>query len=188
MASREEQRERVIERLSAHLLETGLSQTSLRQLAAAADVSDRMLLYYFEDKTDVLAASLGQIALRLTDVLDASIAAGEKLSPPKLIHVAANLTLSPETKPFFRLWTEIVVAAAARDEAPFRTIANAIAEQFLLWIEDRLEGGDVQTRRATAAMVLAMIDGLALLEICTDETRAEIAGAQMGRLIHPDFE
>ena len=46
MTTREEQRQLVIERLSRHLLDVGLAQASLRQLAAAAGVSDRMLLYY----------------------------------------------------------------------------------------------------------------------------------------------
>ena len=55
MSPRDEQRERVIGALTGHLLRTGLSQSSLRQLAAAAEVSDRMLLYYFVDKAEVLA-------------------------------------------------------------------------------------------------------------------------------------
>ncbi len=37
-------REKVTERLAAHLLDTGLSQASLRQLAQAGGVSDRMAL------------------------------------------------------------------------------------------------------------------------------------------------
>ncbi|MFY8208820.1 MAG: TetR/AcrR family transcriptional regulator, partial [Caulobacter sp.] len=49
MNVRDEQRARVIAVLADHLLATGLSQASLRQLAAAAGVSDRMLLYYFAD-------------------------------------------------------------------------------------------------------------------------------------------
>jgi AcrR family transcriptional regulator len=45
MSTRDEQRDKVVERLAGHLLEHGLARTSLRQLAAAAGVSDRMLLY-----------------------------------------------------------------------------------------------------------------------------------------------
>lgn len=187
MAPKEEQRAQVIDRLSAHLLATGLSQTSLRQLAAAAGVSDRMLLYYFEDKTEVLSAALGKIAMDLTEALEASIPEGTKLPPAELIKVAAKLTLDPATKPFFGLWTQIV-AAAARNEAPYAGIANAIAEGFLVWIEARLSGGDAKARRSSAAMILAIIDGLALLEICTDEKRAKLAAKQLQRLGHPDFD
>ncbi|MFN9375915.1 MAG: hypothetical protein ACK564_02585 [Novosphingobium sp.] len=44
MSIRDAQREAVIERLAGHLLAHGLARTSLRQLAQAAGVSDRMLL------------------------------------------------------------------------------------------------------------------------------------------------
>jgi len=61
MTIREEQRRRVTERLAGRLLATGLSRTSVRQLAAAAaaaaGVSYRMLLYDFKDKAEVIAAA-----------------------------------------------------------------------------------------------------------------------------------
>jgi AcrR family transcriptional regulator len=186
MASKETQRAQATELLAAHLLETGLAQASLRQLAAAAGISDRMLLYYFESKTDALMAALGHVAGELTAMLDTAVPAGEALAPAELLGVTASLTRDAGTKPFFRLWTE-VVAAAARGEAPYTAIAQAIAAGFLGWIEARLEGGSPEARRATAAMILAMVDGLALLEICTDAETATRAGVQMGRLLHPDF-
>ncbi|MCA3750444.1 MAG: TetR family transcriptional regulator, partial [Phenylobacterium sp.] len=54
MTVRAAQRQVVTERLAGHLLASGLSRTSVRQLAAAAQVSDRMLLYYFRDKAEAL--------------------------------------------------------------------------------------------------------------------------------------
>ena len=59
---RENQRDRAIAAIGAHLLARGLAETSLRQLAAAAGASDRMLLYYFTDKADILAQAMAQIA------------------------------------------------------------------------------------------------------------------------------
>lgn len=44
MVSREEGRRQVQTALARHLLDSGLSRTSLRQLAGAAGISDRMLL------------------------------------------------------------------------------------------------------------------------------------------------
>jgi AcrR family transcriptional regulator len=57
MTVRAVQRQVVTERLAGHLLATGLARTSVRQMAAAAGVSDRMLLYYFKDKAEVIAAA-----------------------------------------------------------------------------------------------------------------------------------
>jgi AcrR family transcriptional regulator len=186
MTSKIEQRAQATDRLAAHLLDSGLAQTSLRQLAAAAGISDRMLLYYFESKTDALSAALGQVAAHLTEMLEVSVPGDRKLTPADLLKATTALTRDPQTKPFFRLWTE-AVAAAARGEAPYTTIANAIAEGFLGWVEARIEGGTPVSRRATAAMIVAMVDGLALLEICTDEKTAARAAAQMVTLVHPGF-
>ena len=181
MATREEQREQATERLAAHLLATGLAETSLRQLARAAGVSDRMLLYYFTDKAEALGAALWKIAGDLTGLLEASLPMGMKLAPEALLKETTGLVTDARTKPFFRLWTELV-AAAARNEAPYKLIVANIAEGFLGWIESRLDVETDEARRATAAMILAMIDGLALLEICAGEERARIASAQMHRL------
>ena len=52
MNIRDTQRAAVTERLSSHILAHGLARSSLRELAAAAGVSDRMLLYYFDDKSE----------------------------------------------------------------------------------------------------------------------------------------
>jgi len=184
MASKEDQRAKATERLAGHLLATGLGQTSLRQLAKAAQVSDRMLLYYFESKEDALAQALALVAGGLTDVLNASIPDGSRFTPSELARKTSALVLDDGTKPFFRLWTEMI-AAAARDEAPYTDIVRAIAEGFLVWLESHLEGSDKDQRQANAAMILAQVDGLALLEICTDTDRVRMAANQLARLEHP---
>jgi len=107
MAVRAVQRQVVTERLAGHLLASGLSRTSVRQLAAAAQVSDRMLLYYFRDKAEALG---GQVT------------AG-----------------------------------------------------FLSWIETRLDIEDAERRHAIAGLILAAVDGLALLEIGAGAERAAAA-------------
>ena len=184
MASREDQRAKVTEQLAEHLLDTGLRQTSLRQLAKAAKVSDRMLLYYFERKEDALASALTHVAGGLTSVLSEAIPNGSRFAPGHLARETSALVLDAGTRPFFRLWTEMV-AAAARGEAPYAAIVQAIAEGFLIWLEDHLEGNDAAERKANAAMILAMVDGLALLEVCTDVDRTRMAAEQLAQLRHP---
>ncbi len=185
MIARDTQREKVVESLAQHLLTTGLSATSLRQLAAAAGVSDRMLLYYFADKAEVLAAASGRIATVLTVQLAEAIPEGSNLTQRELIAAAVAVTHAESVRPYMRLWIE-VVAAAARGEAPFVEIAQQIAQGFLLWIDARLApgaGADTKVdREATVAMILAMIDGLALLRVCSGDDLANRAGAAMGQL------
>lgn len=179
MNHRENQRERAIAALSVHLIATGLSQTSLRQLAGAAGISDRMLLYYFTDKADVLAAVMGRVAGDLAQSLAAAIPEGEPLPPAQLIARAAAHTTDAAMRPFMRLWIE-VVAAAARKEEPYATIARQITAGFLQWIDARLSLPEGADRAAVAAAILALIDGLALVDVGVGNEMAERAVAALG--------
>lgn len=135
MIARDEQRAMAVDHLAAHLLRSGLAQSSLRQLAAAVGVSDRMLLYYFDDKSDALAAAMERIASQLAVQLAVAVPEGTTMSAARLIAVATDLTTSEDLRRYMRLWIE-VVAAAARREAPFVEIAQRIAAGFMQWIED----------------------------------------------------
>ena len=44
----------ITEKMADHILSNGLQSSSLRQISAAAETSDRMLLYYFTNKEDML--------------------------------------------------------------------------------------------------------------------------------------
>lgn len=163
MIARDEHRQRVVEVLAAHLLRTGLAEASLRQLAAAAGVSDRMLLYYFDDKADVLSAAMQRVATDFAASLAAAVPETE-LPARQIVAKAAALVLAEATRPYMRLWVE-VVAAAARGEAPFPEIAAQIVAGFMGWIDSRLAPRDLPDRQAVTAAILAVIDGMALLEI-----------------------
>ena len=178
---RDAQRARAIDAVGAHLLATGLAQTSLRQLAAAAGVSDRMLLYYFTDKADILAEAMGRIAGDSAVQLAKAIPEGAALTAGQLIGEAVRVTSAPAMKPFMRLWIE-VVAAAARGEAPYPEIAQQITAGFLGWIEARLDSTPPPERPAAAAMILAVVDGLALVEVCSGASLTEQAADYAARL------
>ncbi|ATC31016.1 TetR/AcrR family transcriptional regulator [Caulobacter vibrioides] len=178
MNVRDEQRARVIAALADHLLATGLSQASLRQLAAAAGVSDRMLLYYFADKTEVLALAMQSLAGGMAAQLETALPADQRLSQAALTAKAARLVVDPVFRPFMRLWIE-AIAAAARQEPPFDVVARQIGEGFLAWIEARLDPALVSDPPGAAATILALLDGLALLEVCGGEDRVQSAVAAL---------
>ena len=154
------------------MLDNGLGETSLRQLAKAAGVSDRMLLYYFDDKTDVLAEAMQAVAARFTVHLDQALPLGKQRAASDLFHDIAVLTKRSDLHPFMTIWIE-AIASVARDTEPHRTIARQIADGFLDWIESRLPEGS--KRRSDAAMVLTMIEGLTVILLCTDEATYESA-------------
>ena len=177
---RAQSRLRATERIAAHLLKSGLAETSLRELASAAGISDRMLLYYFDNKVDVISSALTNVAADLAQVLGQAVPEGTKLTPMALVDRMSRLISSKQVKPFMSLWLE-VVAAAARGGKPYAHVAGQIATGFLDWAESRLVE-TTESRRATAAMILAMIDGLALIEACTDARLTQQAAARMRQL------
>ncbi|MEM6410793.1 MAG: TetR/AcrR family transcriptional regulator [Pseudomonadota bacterium] len=174
MPKKATQRANALSKIQAHLLKTGLAATGVRQLAAAAGISDRMLLYYFDDKTDVLEAALSGISANVIMTLSTAVPPDRRMSASELIEMAANLTRGEAMGAEMRLFVECV-AAAARQEKPYEMIAKQIMEGFLIWIDAHLDIDDVAERKATAAMLLALIDGIALLEICTDQVRGNMA-------------
>ena len=84
MTDRDTRRKAVLLRMADHLLATGLRGASLRPLAAAAGTSDRMLLYYFADKDELLAATLAEVAGRMLPLLEAAIDPVPRSSGPLL--------------------------------------------------------------------------------------------------------
>ena len=182
MSIRDDQRERVVERLAAHLLETGLAQTSLRQLAAAAGVSDRMLLYYFADKVELLSAVLARIAASATVGLGEAMPDGQTFTPAQFILRATEVTARPEMRRFMRLWIA-VIAAAAKGEEPFVSISAQIVAGFQQWGEARLELPVGADRAGLALAMIAVIDGLAVVEICSGEALAARASGALGSLL-----
>lgn len=160
MSIRDARREAAIERIADFLLETGLASASLRPLAKAAGTSDRMLLYYFADKDELLGAALERVALRLAAMLDVAIPAGTRLPEPMLRAVVWAGTRAPSMQPYMRLWLEMA-AGSARGQEPIRSIGGRIADLFHSWLAERLDGADGGVQ---AARLLARIEGAMLIE------------------------
>lgn len=161
MSIREDRRAAALERMADYLLAEGLAGASLRPLARAAGISDRMLLYYFDDKEEVLALTLLTIAGRLQAGL--ATVAPEPKPPEQLTPALWSILQGPDMRPVMALWLEIS-AAAARGQAPFTSVAGQIADGFVAWVEARLEVPPGADRAALAALVLGTLDGLAMLD------------------------
>jgi AcrR family transcriptional regulator len=161
MPPRPSRRQAIVETLADHILAAGLANASLRPLAAAAGTSDRMLLYYFADKNELISLVLACIAQRLTRLMDSAVP-GTAPYPLLLPHIVAFVTSEP-VRPHMRLWLELV-ALAARHEEPFRSIASQLADGFLAWAAQRLEVEREADRPAAAALLLATVEGFVLLD------------------------
>jgi AcrR family transcriptional regulator len=161
----------LLERVTDHILAHGLDASSLRPLAKAAGTSDRMLLYYFKDKVDLVTAALELIAARLTDILEARTS---KTSRPldALRPALLAVVLAEDLWPYMRIWLEIA-SLAARGDPFYRTTGNHIARGFLAWGAAQL---DSKTPEADAARLLVSIEGTLLLKSVGLDDVAALAG------------
>jgi AcrR family transcriptional regulator len=161
MTSRVDKRLGLLDRMADHLLDQGLDGASLRPLAAAAGTSDRMLLYYFADKEELLTAVLEHVAGRMAALLG-QVDASPRAYAPLLAEIVASVR-APAFAPYMHLWIDLA-AQAARGREPYRAIAGRIADGFLAWVAHRLQPSEEAARGREAALLLATVDGLALID------------------------
>ncbi|MEO5937881.1 MAG: TetR/AcrR family transcriptional regulator [Sphingomonas sp.] len=149
--------------MADHILAHGLAAASLRPLAKAAGTSDRMLLYYFADKDELLAATLGEIGARLALLLDAQVGAAAPQRFAPLLTQMREAFRAPAYAPYVRLWLDVAARAAAGD-ALFVRVGRGIADGFAAWAAARLDAPDDAARGAQASLLLATVDGMAMLD------------------------
>lgn len=161
MKKSESKRALLVDRIADFILREGLAAASLRPMAEAAGISDRMLMYYFADKADVLTATLRLISARLMAVLDER-RADAPLPAPALRARLVDMAAAPDVWPFLRLWLEIV-ARAGRGDPLYRPVGEALGRGYLDWIAAQLDAPDPTTRATQAAEIFTFVEGSILL-------------------------
>ena len=161
MSKADAKKQIIIEKLADHLLQHGMKESSLRQLAAAADMSDRMLLHYFTNKDELLTATLILINARLITMLDSTSSAQMPLKI--LLPHLAQLIKNPLISPYLRLWLELIPLTAAENE-PYLAIAKQICDTFFGKLTSMLKVEREEDRTTFASMAFAIIEGFVLLD------------------------
>ncbi|MEN0651796.1 MULTISPECIES: TetR/AcrR family transcriptional regulator [Hyphobacterium] len=157
----EDRRDALLDRLADHMLAFGIGASSLRALAKAAGTSDRMLLYYFRDKDELVAATLERIAARFSGALDA-FAPAQPLPFDAMLKHLAPVLLDEAGWPYMRVWLEIASRSASGDKA-CRAAGEAIGRGFHTWGAAHLDSS-TDRREREAARLFAMLEGLVLLK------------------------
>lgn len=174
MGIREVRRAQCIEKIAAHLLREGLAGASLRPMAEAAGISDRMLLYYFTDRNEVLVEVLQAIAVRLAVMLEAG-ERGKQRPEAFLVWICAAMR-SEEMRPYMKLWLDLA-AGAGRGEAPYVEIAEAIGKMFLEWAEVQLDVANKKKRAKVAAFLFTYVEGTMVLDAAGMGERVDVGFA-----------
>ncbi len=155
----------------------GLSQVTFGRVAKRLGVSDRIVVYYFPSKDELVGAVLGALGARLQETLAPAFA------EPAADHVAIAraawpLLARPEADPVFALFFEANGLAAAGRE-PYATIVPALVDAWVTWSADHVTGTPAR-RRVEATAAIALIDGLLLLRQLAGADVANDAARRLG--------
>lgn len=172
MSNRENRRDTALDRMADYVLSEGLARATLRPLAAVAGTSDRMLLYYFADKDELLTAILERIAARLLTDLNDAVA--PRLPFATLLKDVWGVLNSARHRPYMSVWYDLA-SGAVRGLEPHRRVAVAIADAYLAWVENRLEQEGDGLPSRSAPLFLAAIQGMYLLDAIGRPTIADDA-------------
>lgn len=104
-------REQLLEKVIAHVAASGLADQSLRELAAGAGTSHRMLLYHFGSREGLVAAIAANIETQQREALMAL--AIEASGPADLQRRLWRQVSAPEIAPFVRLFFDVLGLALA---------------------------------------------------------------------------
>ena len=171
-------REALLDKCVAHLLETGFGNLSLREIAAGAGTSHRMLIYHFGSRDGLLAAVVGRIEAEQRAVLD-TLLSGDG-SPIEVARAFWRRVSDPSLAPAARLFFEIYVQALyGRDWTDsFRRAVIDAWEQPLI---AAVGGADA---RARARLSLAVGRGLMLdLLLTGDHAAVDAADDLFARML-----
>ena len=140
----------------------GLGARSLRDLAADAGTSHRMLIHHFGSRDGLLVAIVTEVESRTAEVLQPLPA-----EPARAVEAVWKNVAEPEQWRFERLFFECY-ARGAHGEEPFNRLIPALVDSWLEGLRGRA--------RDQARLALAVVRGL-LLDLVATEERAAVERA-----------
>ena len=146
-----DRRSALTDRMADFLLANGPNAASLRPLAAAAGISDRMLLYYFKDKAMAMTAAFDCVQRRFHTAL-ADQAQPRPLPIGRMRGKIVLLLLDDALWPYMQLWLD-VSALASRGDPVQRDRAQALWHALHNWVQGQLVG-DAPNQRARLMMMI----------------------------------
>lgn len=169
-----DRREELLAGAVDYVLDRGLAGLSLRPLAAALGTSDRMLVYYFTGRDQLVAAVLERTAARLQHLLEEALPP-HPAPPGQVLGLALAAAGQSPARDLLRLWVQVAGLAAQGDPTCLAT-ARTVTAGWLAWLTDRLDSPPAQ-RQPTAAALLVIIDGLVLQAVLGQDENVA-AGAE----------
>jgi AcrR family transcriptional regulator len=177
MAAAESERDRLLGLIADYVLEHGIAELTLRRLGAAIGTNNRMLLYYFASKEQLIAQALMAASLRFP-TFAAALSALDGPGPlrERLDAVWAGIA-ARENHPFHRLFFE-VYGVALHQPGRFDDFLARVGHDWTNLVAGRLRAEGVPDPEAgtIAREIVALWRGLQFDLLSTGDA-AEVAEA-----------
>lgn len=170
-------KEEILEGALAVAFTDGLSQLTYGRVARQLGISDRIVVYYFPSKEDLVSEVLESVGMQLQQALEPAFT-----SPAKdhlgLVQAAWPIMARAEADPIFALFLEASGLAAAGRE-PYRTLVPQLVEVWITWTAQFIHGTSTQ-RRTEAEASIAILDGMLLLRQMAGDVAADRVATRIG--------
>jgi AcrR family transcriptional regulator len=154
----------------------GLSQLTYGRVAKQLGISDRIVVYYFPSKDDLVGEVLVGVGIRLQQALEPAFRSPAE-DHLQLVKAAWPVMTRAEADAVFSLFLEATGLAASGRE-PYRTLIPQLVDAWITWAADYLEGSPAQ-RRTEAETAIAILDGLLLLRQMAGSAAADRAAMRI---------
>lgn len=167
----------ILEGALAAAFDEGLSQLTFGRLGKRLGISDRIVVYYFPTKDDLVSEVIVALGAKLQVTLAEAFseAAADHL---ELLKAAWPTLTTPDADAVFAVFFEANGLAASGRE-PYRSLVRDLVAIWIEWACDFLDG-DPDHRRTEAETAIAVIDGLLLLRQLASPDAAERAAHRLG--------
>ena len=155
----------------------GLSQLTFGRVANHLDISDRVVVYYFPTKDDLVGEVLFAVGIQLQETLEPVIAS-LATNHLELVKAAWPVVAAEDADAVFALFFEANGLAAAGRE-PYRAIVPKLVDAWITWASGFFQGTPTE-RRAEAETAIALLDGLILLRQLAGPAAATRAAKKLG--------
>ncbi|WP_309227724.1 MULTISPECIES: TetR/AcrR family transcriptional regulator [unclassified Mycolicibacterium] len=173
-----------------YVLDHGIGDLSLRNMARALGVTHATLLRHFSSKEDLILQVIAKIRSDFTDQLAIDEREHAALPPLELLHVTWNRLCEPGQQRQFALLFELM-GRVARQGGSIADLTQATIDDWLTVISGQLlrSGYSLEAAETLATLLLAQVRGLALdLLLTGDRTRVDRAMEALFAMINRSAE
>lgn len=170
-------KEEILDAAMTTALDTGLSQLTFGRVAKTAATSDRVVVYYFPTKDDLIGEVLFALGAQLQETLVAApqLPATDHVTLMRMFWPAVT---TPKADRVFALFFEANGLATVGRE-PYASLVPQFVTFWVSWAE-RFIDDTPEVAKVEAETAVAIVDGLLLLRLISGEDAANRVAVRLG--------